>query len=324
MNLINIQRIADDIKTITIQGATNIAKEACKVMEQELRSQSFSTQEELKEFFDTASQMLIDARETEPLLRNGMKYARSKLYQWASQQELIDAFEEYLGWIAEEDKIRPEIGAELIDDGENIVTHCHSSSVVKVLTTARNQGKKIHVYNTETRPLYQWRKTSKDLVEAGVPDTMVTDNAAPFFVDNQYDNHIHTHKVFLGSDCIRTNWDTINKVWSFSIALSAWHSGVPLYIVGSLLKVDTTNTIGIETRPGKELWADAPEGLDILNYAFDLVPAKCITWIITEFGVIRPENLVKEIEKRYPWMFKLCSSNIKTQENISWVFSEEK
>ncbi|MDD3262440.1 MAG: translation initiation factor eIF-2B [Candidatus Absconditabacteria bacterium] len=304
MNLINIKRIADDIKTITIQGATNIAKAACKVMEQELRSQSFATQEEVANFVLKASQMLIDARETEPLLRNGMKYTKSKLNQGASQQQIADAFQEYLGRIDEEDKIRPEIGAELIDDGENVVTHCHSSSVVKVLTTARNQGKKIHVYNTETRPLYQGRKTSKDLVEAGVPDTMVTDNVAPFFVDNEYDNHVHTHKVFLGSDCIRTNGDTINKVGSFAIGLSAWHSGVPLYIVGSLLKIDPTNTIGIETRSGKELWADAPEGLDILNYAFDLVPAKCITGIITEFGVIRPENLLKEIEKRYPWMLE--------------------
>lgn len=304
MDFTNIQRIADDIKTITIQWATNIAKEACKVMEQELRNQTFSTKEELEMFFDKASQMLIVARETEPLLRNGMKYAKSKIKQWASQQQIIDAFEEYLAWIEEEDKIRPDIGAELIDDWENIATHCHSSSVVNVLKTARSQNKKIHVYNTETRPLYQGRKTSQSLVSAGVPNTMITDSSAPFFIDNIYENDIDIHKVFLGSDCIKPNWDTINKVWSFSIGLSAWHSGIPLYIVGSLLKVDPTNTIGIETRPGKELWTDAPEWLDILNYAFDMVPAKCITWIVTEFGVIRPENILKEIEKNYPWMLE--------------------
>lgn len=304
MNLRNIQKIVDDIKTITIQWATNVAKEACKVMEQELRNQEFSTSEEMKEFVTTASQLLIDARETEPLLRNGMKYAKSKLNQWASQKEIADSFSEYLSRIIREEKMRPAIGSDLINDWENIVTHCHSSSVVKVLTTAWNQNKKIHVYNTETRPLYQGRKTSSDLVKAGVPDTMITDDAAPFFVDNEYDNHIHTHKVFLGSDCIRTNWNTMNKVWSFAISLSAWHSGVPLYIVGSLLKVDVTNTIGIETRPGKELWVDAPEELNILNYAFDLVPAKCITWIVTEFWVIRPENLLAEIQKRYPWMLE--------------------
>ncbi|AHB40973.1 hypothetical protein P148_SR1C00001G0163 [candidate division SR1 bacterium RAAC1_SR1_1] len=304
MNLTNIQHIADDIKTITIQGATNIAKEACKIMEQELRSQTFSNIEEMKNFVEAATEMLIAARETEPLLRNGMKYAKSKLQQGASQAEIADAFAEYLGRVVREEEVRPTIAAELINDGENIVTHCHSGSVVKVLTTARGQGKKIHVYNTETRPLYQGRKTSADLLKAGVPDTMITDDAAPFFVDNEYDNHIHVHKVFLGSDCIRPNGNTMNKVGSFAIGLSAWHSGVPLYIVGSLLKVDPTNTIGIEARSGKELWADAPADLDILNYAFDLVPAKCITGIITEFGVIRPENLLSEIKKRYPWMLE--------------------
>lgn len=308
MNMVKVDdiivKIAADIGTITIQWATNIAREACKVMEKQLRSRKFSSKKELKIFFDKSTKLLIQARETEPLLRNGMKYARSKLLHGASQLELADAFAEYLTWIEEEEKIRPELGAWLIDDGDNIVTHCHSGSVVKVLVTAWDDWKKIHVYNTETRPLYQWRRTSKDLVSAGVPDTMITDSSVAFFVDNLYDNEIHINKVFLWADCIRTNWDTINKVWSFSIGLSAWHSGVPLYIVWSLLKVDVTNTIGIETRPGSELWSEAPKWLDIINYAFDLIPAKCITGILTEFGVIRPENILKEIEKRYPWMLE--------------------
>lgn len=308
MNMVKVDdiivKIAADIGTITIQWATNIAREACKVMEKQLRSKKFSSKKELKIFFDKSTKLLIQARETEPLLRNGMKYARSKLLHGASQLELADAFAEYLTWIEEEEKIRPELGAWLIDDGDNIVTHCHSGSVVKVLVTAWDDWKKIHVYNTETRPLYQWRRTSKDLVSAGVPDTMITDSSVAFFVDNLYDNEIHINKVFLWADCIRTNGDTINKVGSFSIGLSAWHSGVPLYIVWSLLKVDVTNTIGIETRPGSELWSEAPKWLDIINYAFDLIPAKCITGILTEFGVIRPENILKEIEKRYPWMLE--------------------
>ncbi len=304
MNFSNIQRIADDIKTITIQWATNIAKEACKVMQQELHSQRFSHYEEIQEFLFQWSQLLIDARETEPLLRNAMKYAKYKLNQWASQQEISKAFGEYIWRIEEEEKTRSEIGASLIHQWDIIMTHCHSSSVVKVITTAWNQWKKIHVYNTETRPLYQWRKTSQDLIKAGVPDTMITDSSAPFFVDNIYENDVTINTIFLGSDCIRVNGDTINKVWSFAISLSARSSKIPLYIVGSLLKVDSTNTIGIETRSGKELWADAPEWLDILNYAFDLVPAKCITWIITQFGVIRPDNLLNEIGQRYPWMLE--------------------
>ena len=106
----------------------------------------------------------------------------------------------------------------------NIMTHCHSGSVVKTLTTARDQGKKIHVYNTETRPLYQGRRTSNDLVAAGVPDTMITDDTAPFFVDNIYDSEVDIDMVIIGSDCIKLNGDVFNKVGSFAIAMAAWHS----------------------------------------------------------------------------------------------------
>lgn len=300
----HVEKVSDDIRTITIQWATNIAREACKVMEKSLRKLTFSTRSDLERFFDESTKLLVEVRETEPMLRNGMKYARSKLRQWANAIEIADAFAEYLTWIEWEEKIRPEIGAELIWDAENIATHCHSSSVVKILTKAWNQWKKIHVYNTETRPLYQWRRTSTNLINAGVPTTMVTDSSAPFFIDNIYEADIDIHKIFLWADAIKTNGDTVNKVWSFSISLSAWHSGIPLYIVWSLLKVDPSNEIGIETRDGKELWPEAPDGLKILNYAFDIIPAKTITGIITEFGIIRPENLMKEVEKRYPWMLE--------------------
>ncbi|MEI6426045.1 MAG: hypothetical protein WCO66_01695 [Candidatus Absconditabacteria bacterium] len=299
-----IQHIADDIKTITIQGATNIAKAACEVMQNELKRQIFSSNEEMLDFVKKASHILIEARETEPLLRNGMKYATSKIAQGASQDQIADAFGEYLGRIEREEASRPMIGAELIQDGDQIVTHCHSGSVVKVLTNARDSGKKIHVYNTETRPLYQGRKTSMDLFKAGVPDTMITDDMAPFFVDNNYENHVYIHRVFLGSDCIRPNGDTFNKVGSFAISLAAHGSNVPLYIVGSLLKIDMTSTIGIETRSGSELWPEAPAGLDILNYAFDMVPAQNITGIITEFGVIKPQDLLSEVQKHYPRMLQ--------------------
>lgn len=304
INLKNVEKITQDIKDITIQWATNIAREACKIMEHELRNQKFSDSNEVLEFFNKASQMLIDARETEPLLRNAMKYAKSKLKSWADTEKIADSFNEYLSWIEKEEKIRPEIWSELIHDWDCIFTHCHSKSVIDILVKTRNNWKKIQVYNTETRPLYQWRKTSQDLVKAWVPDTMVTDDTAPFFIDNTIEKKIDVNKVFLWSDCIKPDWSTINKVWSFSIWLSARHSWIPLYIVWSLLKIDIEKTIWIEERDGKELWPEAPEWLNIINYAFDIVPAKCIAGIVTEFGVIRPENLMKEVEMRYPRMIK--------------------
>ena len=299
-----VKKIAKDIEDIVIQWATDIARQACKIMIKQLRSREIKNQKDLETFFEKASSMLIWARETEPLLRNAMKYAKFKLHGWCDANWVADAFEEYLTWIEREENIRPAVWVKLIDKWDNIFTHCHSTSVVKILIKANDSGKDIHVYNSETRPLYQWRKTSRELVAAWVKDTMVTDSSAAFFIDNLYENNIDIDKVFLWSDCIKPDWTTINKVWSFAIWLSAWHSGIPLYIVWSLLKVDVEKKIWIEERNGKELRHDAPEWLNIINYAFDMVPYKCITWIITEFGVIRPEKLMKEIQDHYPWMLE--------------------
>ena len=303
-NLKSIEKVTQDIKDIIIQWATNIAREACKIMEQELRNQEFSNSNEVKDFFDKASQMLIDARETEPLLRNAIKYAKSKLKLWADAKILAESFNEYLSWIEKEEEIRPKIWSELIHDWDIIFTHCHSKSVIDILVKAWNDWKKIHVYNTETRPLYQWRKTSQDLVKAWVPDTMVVDSSASSVIDNTCWNTIDVKEIFLWSDCIKPDWTVINKIWSFAIWLSAWNSWVPLYVVGSLLKIDVVDKVWIETRDGKELWPEAPSWLNIVNFAFDRIPHKCITWIVTEFGVIRPENLMRAVKKYYPRMLE--------------------
>ena len=304
VDLKNVEKIAKDIKDITIQWATNIAREACKIMEQELRNQKFSDSNEVKDFFNKASQMLIDARETEPLLRNAMKYAKTKLKWWADAKTLADSFKEYLSWIEREEEIRPKIGWELIHDWDIIFTHCHSKSVIDILVKAWKDWKKIHVYNTETRPLYQWRKTSQDLVNAWVPDTMVVDSSASSVIDNTCWNTVDVKEIFLWSDCIKPDWTVINKIGSFAIWLSAWNSWVPLYVVGSLLKIDVVDKVWIETRSGKELWPEAPDWLNIVNFAFDRIPHKCITWIVTEFWVIRPENLMRAVEKYYPRMLE--------------------
>lgn len=304
VDLKNVKKIAKDIKDITIQWATNIAREACKIMQQELLNQKFKNSKELSEFFNKGSQMLIDARETEPLLRNAMKYAKSKLKWNANSKEIADAFWEYLWRIEREEEIRPKIWAELIHDWDIVFTHCHSKSVIDILVKARNEWKKIHVYNTETRPLYQWRKTSQDLVKAWIPDTMVVDSSASSVIDNTLWNTVDIKEIFLWSDCIKPDWTVINKIWSFSIWLSAWNSWVPLYVVGSLLKIDVIDKTWIETRSWKELRPEAPEWLNIVNFAFDRIPHKCITWIVTEFGVIRPENLMRAVEKYYPRMLE--------------------
>ena len=308
--LAKIKQVVEDIKSITIQWATNIAKAWIQILAQELKKQKFNSLSELKIFLAKASMLLKNARATEPMLFNGLKLISTK-YQVEStkskdiiqlQKKLSEAGEEYIAEIEKEEELRPAIWAKIIKNGYNIVTHCHSWSVVKVLTTARKAGKKIHVYNTETRPLYQWRRTSTELVKAGVPDTMIVDDAAPFFVDNMYESHVDIDMIILGCDNIKLDGSVYNKIGSFAIALSAWHSKIPVYVVGSLTKVDMEKKIEIEERSGKEVWPEAPKWLEIINYAFDMVPAKFITWIITQFGIIKPKDLKKAVKKHYPRM----------------------
>ncbi len=312
MNLTPIKIVVDDIKSIKIQWATNIAKAGINVLSKEIKTQTFKNIKEFDTFLKQAIVLLKNARATEPMLFNWLKACLAEYKKLSEKKEQLKTIQLALSKVAKvyvqdietEEELRPIIGAKIIKKNMNIMTHCHSWSVVKLLTTAHKQNKKIHVYNTETRPLYQWRKTSQDLVKAGVPDTMITDNAAPFFVDNLYESDVYIDMVIIGSDAIKIDGSVYNKVGSFSIALAAWHSKIPVYIVGSLTKVDTENTVKIEQRSGQELRSNAPKWLEILNYAFDMVPAKFITWIITEYGIIKPKDIKKTVKKYYPWMIK--------------------
>jgi len=141
MSLDTIQKISDDIRSITIQGATNIAKVALETLMQELKTHKFKTLEDLDTFVREASKLLTDARPTEPMLFNGLKAALAELKAQSSKHKdkkipslstkhltlnIIKALKTYVLDIQGEEKIRPAIGAKLIKNKMNIMTHCHS------------------------------------------------------------------------------------------------------------------------------------------------------------------------------------------------------
>jgi methylthioribose-1-phosphate isomerase len=132
--------------------------------------------------------------------------------------------------------------------------------------------------------------------------TMVVDSSASFILDRNDPFGLDIDAVVIGCDAIKLNGDIINKVGSYSISAAAFDNKIPVYIAGNLLKTDIHDTIQIETRSGVEVRPDKPEGLEIINFAFDQVPAKFITGIITEFGIIKPSEVEKVVEKKYPWM----------------------
>lgn len=304
----NIKQVVQDIKDIKIQWATNIAKSAFEILIQEGKALTFETKEDFFDFFNEAMEMLIAARPTEPMLFNGMDYIKAIMQKNKEEDKetlqklLVDSAQYYLNLIKETAERAVLNGLGIIQDGDNVLTHCHSSSAVKTLKLHKVKGLKFKVYNTETRPLFQGRKTAKELIEEGIDTTMVVDGVAPFLMDEESGTDLMMDCVVIGCDAIKLDGGVINKVGSYAVWLSALYANVPVYIAGNLLKVDVHDMIQIEKRFGDEVWEDGPEGLDFLNFAFDKIPPKFIRGIITEFGIIKPRDVRKVVEENYPWM----------------------
>lgn len=305
----NIQQIVDDIKVIKIQWATNIAKAAFEILISESKNQTFDSSSVFLDFINKGMSLLISARPTEPMLFNGMDYIKAQIQTLDSslscqqvQQKVAEFAQYYLDLINETSERAILNGLGVIQDGDNVLTHCHSSSAVKTLKLHKTKGLKFKVYNTETRPLFQGRRTAKDLIQAGIDTTMVVDGVAPFLMDEESGTDLMMDCVIIGCDAIKLDGGVINKVGSYSVWLSALYANIPVYIAWNLLKVDIHDAIHIEKRESHEVWEDSPEGLSFLNFAFDKIPPKFIRGIITEFGIIKPRDIRKVIEREYPWM----------------------
>ena len=308
-DLKNVEQVVQDIKDIKIQWATNIAKSAFEILSKELKSQNFKSFAEAYEFTKTSMKMLEDARPTEPMLFNGMSYVYAEIQPEIEKADLksflkttIAASEKYYKMITETAEEAIENGVWIINYWDAVFTYCHSNSAIKTILANKKNGVDFVVFNGETRPLYQWHKTAMDFLNAGVKVTMVTDNAAPFIIDDSDPMWLDIDCIIIGCDAIKLDWSVINKVWSFWICSTAFHSKIPVYIAGNLLKTDIHDDVHIETRNPQEVWPDKPEELEIINFAFDQIPAKYITWIITEFWIIKPSELKETVKKYYPWM----------------------
>ncbi len=197
-----------------------------------------------------------------------------------------------------------EFGASLIDEGDSVLTHCNAGALacagfgtaVGVITAAWNQGKNIHVYVDETRPLLQGaRLTAWELTRTGIPMTLITDNMAGHFMQQG-----KVDKVVVGADRIAANGDAANKIGTYGVAVLAQAHGIPFYVAAPSSTVDLSIPDGghivIEERAAEEVTEVggarlAPAGVKVANPAFDVTPHKLIAAIITEAGVIEPPYL---------------------------------
>jgi methylthioribose-1-phosphate isomerase len=192
-------------------------------------------------------------------------------------------------------------GAALVAPGQGVLTHCNAGGLatadygtaLAVLFTAHEQGKGIHVFADETRPLLQGaRLTAWELQRRGVPVTLICDNMAA-----QVMKEGKVQMVVVGADRIAANGDTANKIGTYGVALLAMAHAIPFYVAAPSSTFDLSladgSTIPIEQRDAREVThglgrQTAPDGVAVYNPAFDVTPASLIAGIITERGVIRP------------------------------------
>jgi len=305
-----IQKAIDDIVAIKIQGATNVALSTFITVGEWAKETDITDFQVFRDKLGQYMNMLANARPNEPLAKNGVRYIENQLVlQYpgvkdvkSAAKAVIDLANSYIKLLEESKKEIVKHGIELCKHADVVFTHCHSSTAEAIISGI-NQDHKIRAVNTETRPLYQGRITSKNLIKAGVDTVMIVDSAASYFIAD--DSFLPVDVVFLGADQISVTGDALNKIGSFSMGLASYYASKPMYIVTPSLKLDLStiyNPIKIELRKDAEVWPEAPKELDIINPAFDVVPHQFITGYITEFGLVKPEDIEDKVRRNYEWI----------------------
>ncbi len=310
--------VAQAIREMYIRGAPAIGAAAAYGLALAAARSGAKTREALLSDLEEAAETL---RRTRPTASN-LFWALERVLRRARGEGLEDVGQIQKALVAEAEVIASEDveinkrmgehGAELISDGDNILTHCNAGALATVdygtalapIRVAHAQGKRIHVYVDETRPRLQGaRLTAWELMREGIPLTLIADNAAGYF--------IQTGKVdiiLVGADRVAANGDVANKIGTYKLAVVAKENGVPFYAVVPTPTIDLSLPSGaqipIEEREASEVThiqgqRIAPQGVPVANPAFDITPHRYLTGIITEYGVIRPpfeEGLRKAVQ----------------------------
>jgi ribose 1,5-bisphosphate isomerase len=270
---------AAKIAELKIQGANAIAKAALRALAADLKGDPGADGEALVS-------LLSAARPNEPMLRNLLKAFLAASRNSQSPDALAEAM---LERVQVEESAISSHGAGLIRDGMAVFTHCHSSSAVGVLREAHRRGVRFKVLNTETRPRFQGRITAAELAADGIQVVHMVDSAAKYALDGA--------DLFLfGADAVLPSGYLINKVGTGIFCVVASRYDVPTYCATHTLKVvrDAADE-AVEQRDPAEVWPAAPQGVLVINPAFDKVHLKYVTAFVTERG------LLKDVLGVRPW-----------------------
>lgn len=301
------EEVADAIRTMKVRGAPAIGATAAfgaALGALELQAASPT------EFLTGMDKVFTELAATRPTAVN-LFWALERMRQvvegdkGAPVSNIVDALVSEAKSIAQEDVDTchriGEVGASVISSGAGVLTICNAGALATVdygtalgvIRAAHTQGKDFHVYAPETRPFLQGsRLTAWELLEEGIPTTLITDNMAGCLMQAG-----KIQVVIVGADRIAANGDTANKIGTYTFAVLAKHHGIPFYVAAPLSTVDLSiangRQIPIEERAAEEVThiygqQIAPTGINVYNPAFDVTPAELTSGIITEVGMILP------------------------------------
>jgi ribose 1,5-bisphosphate isomerase len=303
----SVRVTAQQICKLQVQGARNVAIAAVKALQTQAEKTKATTRKDFIAELCEAQTLLFAARETEPLMRNAVRWVITQVEDDDERNVPILArvvsvssgkFQNSLA--ASKERIA-EIGAKRIRDGSTVFTHCHSSTVTHMLAKAKAEGKTFEVICTETRPAFQGRITAKEMLQLGVKTTFIVDSAARSFMHD-------VDMVVVGADAITSEGNVVNKIGSSTIAVLAREARKPFYVISELLKFDPATLYGeyekIEERSRDEIWKEAPPELNVRNPAFDVTPRNLIHGIICEEGIVPPQSVAEVMRRVYPWVFE--------------------
>ena len=305
------REVADAIRELKVRGAPAIGVTAALGIA--LGAQSVN-QTEYRNFSRTVLTICNQLAATRPTavnlfwaierMKRKLDSLQSQPIPWIKQALILEAqaiLDEDIGLC----RAMGRHGAELIKDGQTVLTHCNAGALATagygtalgVIRAAWEQGKKINVIADETRPVLQGsRLTAWELMQDRIPVTLITDNMAGSLMRQG-----KIHLCVVGADRIAANGDVANKIGTYSVAVLAKAHNIPFYVAAPYSTIDLKTQSGadipIEQRNPSEVTTIhgshpvAPDGVAVYNPAFDVTPAELITGIITERGVFKPSEL---------------------------------
>lgn len=291
----SVRRTIADIRSLKIQGARNVAREALRALASAAQASKAKERRSFYKEMSETAEALAQSRPTEPMMRNTLeetvRFLAAEMKGRGAVGDLRKGTASHisavLDGIDEGAKRLAEYGARLIPDDALVLTHCHSSTSTMCMIAAKKMGKKFSVVSFETRPRYQGRKTAEELAKAGIDVTSTVDGAMNLFMKK-------ADIVIVGADSVTSRGDLINKIGTSTLAHIARMNDVSFYSAAELYKYSPMTIFGtrekIEQRDPKEVWERPPRRVKIANPAFEATAAKYVSGYITEIGVIPPQS----------------------------------